>query len=62
MSKMGKVMGEFKAGTLRSSDGQKVTDRGQAVAIAISEEKAHRKTGKFTAADGAKALARGMEE
>ena len=32
-----KVMHEFKAGTLRSSTGQLVTKRSQAVAIALSE-------------------------
>lgn len=35
--KMEKVMGEFKEGTLKSSSGQKVTDRKQAVAIGLSE-------------------------
>ena len=30
-------MGEFKRGTLRSGSGQKVTNRDQAVAIAMSE-------------------------
>lgn len=38
--KVGKVMHEYAEGTLRSSSGQLVTDRAQAVAIAISE--AHR--------------------
>lgn len=37
MSKVEKVMREFKHGTLRSSSGQKVTDRKQAIAIALSE-------------------------
>lgn len=32
-----KVMGEFKRGTLKSSSGQKVVDRKQAIAIALSE-------------------------
>lgn len=32
-----KVMGEFKRGSLRSSSGAKVTNRKQAIAIAISE-------------------------
>ena len=36
-TKIRKVMGEFKRGTLRSSSGEKVTDRKQAVAIAMSE-------------------------
>lgn len=35
--KVGKVMGEYKRGTLKSSSGQKVTKRKQAVAIAMSE-------------------------
>ena len=35
--KIGKVMGEFKEGKLKSSSGQKVKSRDQAVAIAMSE-------------------------
>lgn len=35
--KMSKVMGEFHKGTLRSSSGEKVTERKQAMAIALSE-------------------------
>ena len=35
--KVGKVMGEFKSGSLKSSSGQKVTNRRQAMAIAMSE-------------------------
>ncbi len=35
--KVEKVMGEFKRKTLRSSSGQKVTKRSQAVAIGLSE-------------------------
>ena len=35
--KIGKVMREEKDGKLRSGSGQKVTDRKQAIAIAISE-------------------------
>ena len=35
--KVKKVMGEYKRGTLRSSSGQKVKKRKQAVAIALSE-------------------------
>lgn len=35
--KVKKVMKEYKAGTLKSGSGQKVTDRKQAVAIAMSE-------------------------
>lgn len=34
--KMGKVMGEFKRGTLRSSSGKKVTSSKQAKAIGLS--------------------------
>lgn len=37
--KIEQVMHEFDAGTLKSSSGQKVTDRDQAVAIGISEAK-----------------------
>lgn len=36
-SKIHKVMAEFKAGTLKSSSGEKVTSREQAIAIALSE-------------------------
>ncbi len=36
-AKVGKVMGEFKSGTLKTSAGPKVTDKKQAVAIALSE-------------------------
>jgi len=35
--KIRKVMGEFKRGTLRTSSGKKVTDKKQAMAIAMSE-------------------------
>ncbi|WP_294246330.1 DUF6496 domain-containing protein [uncultured Chryseobacterium sp.] len=35
--KVGQVMHEFKEGKLKSSSGDKVTDRKQAVAIGISE-------------------------
>lgn len=37
--KVGKVMNEFKEGELKSSSGEKVTNRKQAVAIGISEAK-----------------------
>lgn len=37
LDKVAVVMEEFKAGTLHSSDGKKVTDRKQAIAIAMSE-------------------------
>lgn len=36
-AKVQKVMHEFKTGDLKSSSGQKVTNRKQAVAIAMSE-------------------------
>jgi hypothetical protein len=35
--KVGEVMHEYKEGKLKSSTGQKVTDRKQAVAIGLSE-------------------------
>lgn len=35
--KIGEVMKKFKAGTLESGSGEKVTDRKQAIAIGISE-------------------------
>lgn len=37
--KVGKVMKEFKEGKLKSSSGDKVKDRKQAIAIGISEAK-----------------------
>ena len=37
--KFGDVMHEFKKGILKSSSGEKVTDKKQAVAIGISEAK-----------------------
>ena len=37
--KIAEVMGEFKRGELKSSSGEKVTERSQAIAIAISESK-----------------------
>ncbi|MEI9908321.1 MAG: DUF6496 domain-containing protein [Bacteroidota bacterium] len=37
--KIGKVMHEFKEGKLKSSSGDKVTKRKQAIAIGISEAK-----------------------
>jgi len=37
--KIGKVMEEFKEGKLKSSSGDKVTNKKQAVAIGISEAK-----------------------
>ena len=41
--KIGKVMGEYKEGKLKSSSGQKVKTRDQAVAIAMSEAKRAKK-------------------
>jgi hypothetical protein len=38
-SKVEKVMHEFKVKSLRSGSGQKVTNRKQAIAIALSEER-----------------------
>jgi hypothetical protein len=35
--KVGKVMGEYKEGKLKSSSGKKVKSRDQAIAIAMSE-------------------------
>lgn len=35
--KVGKVMSEYKSGKLKSSSGQKVKSRDQAIAIALSE-------------------------
>lgn len=45
--KMQKMMGEFKRGTLHSGSkrGPKVTSRKQAVAIAMSEQRAMKKRG-----------------
>jgi hypothetical protein len=42
-AKVHKVLSEFKAGTLKSSSGKKVTKRKQAIAIAISEAKRGKK-------------------
>jgi hypothetical protein len=36
-AKVGKVMGEYKEGKLKSSSGQKVKSKDQALAIAMSE-------------------------
>ena len=41
--KVKKVMHEFKVGTLKSSSGQKVTKKNQAVAIALSEARRPRR-------------------
>ena len=35
--KVGKVMGEYKAGKLKSGSGKRVTSRKQAIAIGLSE-------------------------
>lgn len=43
MNKFEKVMKEYKAGTLKSSSGKKVTSAKQAKAIAYSEEKRAKK-------------------
>lgn len=45
-AKVHKVMGEFKRGSLKSSSGQKVSSRKQAVAIAMSEAGKSRKAKK----------------
>jgi hypothetical protein len=42
-SKIQKVMHEYKSGSLKSSSGQKVTDRSQAIAIALSEARRAKK-------------------
>lgn len=39
MPGMDKTMHEFKEGTLKSSSGQKVTSRKQAIAIGLSEDR-----------------------
>lgn len=45
MDKVGKVMGEYKRKKLKSSSGDKVTIRKQAVAIALSEQRRARRNG-----------------
>lgn len=51
--KVRKVMHEFKEGTLKSSSGQKVTSRDQALAIAMSEAgMSRKKVKKMQAAHG----------
>jgi hypothetical protein len=42
-AKVAKVMREYKSGSLKSSSGQKVKSRDQAVAIAMSEANAKKK-------------------
>ena len=52
--KIGRVMGEFKEGKLKSSSGQKVKSRDQAVAIAMSESRSMPNRGSRTAANRSK--------
>jgi hypothetical protein len=52
--KISKVMGEFKDKKLKSSSGQKVKSRDQAVAIAMSEARAMPKRGGRTATNRSK--------
>lgn len=52
--KIGKVMGEFKDKKLKSSSGQKVKSRDQAVAIALSEARSMPKRGQRTATNRSK--------
>jgi hypothetical protein len=53
-NKIGKVMGEYKRGKLKSSSGQKVKSRDQAVAIAMSESSSMPKRGGRTATNRSK--------
>ena len=48
--KIKKVMGEFKNKSLKSSSGDKVTDRNQAMAIAFSEAKKMKHGGRIKTA------------
>ena len=52
--KIGKVMGEFKDKKLKSSSGQKVKSRDQAIAIAMSEARSMPKRGSRTATNRSK--------
>ena len=52
--KIGKVMGEFKDKKLKSSSGQKVKSRDQAIAIALSEARSMPKRGQRTATNWSK--------
>ena len=52
--KIAKVMGEYKDKKLKSSSGQKVKSRDQAVAIAMSEARAMPKRGARTATNRSK--------
>jgi hypothetical protein len=45
MPGMQKTMREFKAGTLKSSSGRKVTSRKQAIAIGMSQQPKKKKRG-----------------
>ena len=53
-NKIGKVMGEYKKGKLKSSSGEKVKSRNQAVAIAMSEARSMPKRGSRTATNRSK--------
>ena len=52
--KIGMVMGEYKDKKLKSSSGQKVKSRDQAVAIAMSEARSMPKRGSRTATNRSK--------
>jgi hypothetical protein len=52
--KIAKVMGEYKDKKLKSSSGQKVKSRDQAVAIAMSEARSMPKRGSRTATNRSK--------
>jgi hypothetical protein len=52
--KISKVMGEYKDKKLKSSSGQKVKSRDQAVAISMSEARAMPKRGSRTATNRSK--------
>lgn len=52
--KIGKVMGEYKENKLKSSSGQKVKSRDQAVAIAMSESRSLPSRGSRTSTNKAK--------
>lgn len=52
--KIGKVLGEFKDKKLKSSSGQKVKSRDQAIAIALSEARSMPKRGQRTATNRSK--------
>lgn len=52
--KISKVMGEYKDKKLKSSSGQKVKSRDQAVAIALSEARSMPKRGSRTATNRSK--------